>query len=76
MSVRVVLDLLDQFANTSSQLVSQQNVALQVFGNQCSPRSALVARHLARDLRHGRQRVSRAIKICFIFNVEALAVIR
>ena len=58
MSVRMVLELLHQFRNTSSQVVSQQNVAIQVFGSQCSPRSALIARYLARDLRHGRQRVS------------------
>ena len=42
----------------SSELVSQQNVAIQVFGSQCQPRSALIARDLARDLRHGKQRVS------------------
>ena len=42
----------------SSQLVSQKNVAIQVFGSQFSPRSALIARDLARDLRHGKQRVS------------------
>ena len=38
----------------SSELVSQQNVAIQL----CPPRSALIARYLARDLRHGRQRVA------------------
>ena len=57
--MRVVLDLLDQVhEHESSQLVSQQNVAIQVFGSQCQPRSALIARDLARDLRHGKQRVS------------------
>ena len=56
--MRVVLDLLDQFTNTSSELVSQQNVAIQVLECQCPPRSALIARYLARDLRHGRQRVA------------------
>ena len=54
----MVLDLLDQFTNRSSELVSQQNVAIQVFESQCPPRSALIARYLARDLRHGRQRVA------------------
>ena len=33
-------------------------MAIQVFGSQCSPRSALIARDLARDLHHGKQRVS------------------
>ena len=42
----------------SSELVSQHNMAIQVFGSQCSPRSALIARYVARDLRHGRQRVA------------------
>ena len=59
MSVWVVLDLLDHFTNTRVlSFVSQHNMAIQVFGNQCSPRSALIARYLARDLRHGRQRVA------------------
>ena len=31
----------------NSELVSQQNVAFQVFGSQCSPRSAMIARYLA-----------------------------
>ena len=39
----------------SSQLVSQQNVAIQQFGSPCSPRSALIARDL---IRHGLQRVA------------------
>ena len=53
--MRVVLDLLDQFTNTSSQRVSQQNVAIQVLECQCPPRSALIARDL---IRHGLQRVA------------------
>ena len=28
---------------------------IQVFGSPCSPRSALIARYLARDIHHGRQ---------------------
>ena len=39
-------------------LFHNRNVAIQVFGNQCPPRSALIARYLARDLRHGWQRVA------------------
>ena len=39
------------------QLVSQQNVAIRVFWSQCPPRLTLIARDLARDLCHGRQRV-------------------
>ena len=42
----------------SSVLVSQQNVVKLEFGRPCSFRSALIIRYLARDLRHGRQRVS------------------
>ena len=42
----------------SSELVSQQNVAILEFGSPCSPRSALFARDLARDSSHGNQRVS------------------
>ena len=52
----------------NSQLVSQQNVASRVFWSQCQPRLTLIARDLARDLRHG--------MICFIFNVEVLAFMR
>ena len=33
-------------------------MAIQVFGSQCPPCSALIARYLARDLCHGRQRVA------------------
>ena len=52
MSVRVVLDLVDQLhEHESSELVSQQNGAMQVFGSQCQPRSALLDRYLARDLK-------------------------
>ena len=42
----------------SSQLVSQQNVAIRVFWSRCQPRLTLIARDLARDLCHGKQRVS------------------
>ena len=42
----------------SSQVVSQQNVAIRVFWSQCQARWALIARDLERDLRHGKQRVS------------------
>ena len=38
----------------SSQLVSQQNVAIRVFWSRCQPRLTLIAR----DLHHGKQRVS------------------
>ena len=38
----------------SSQLVSQQNVAIRVFWSRCQPRLTLIAR----DLCHGKQRVS------------------
>ena len=59
MSVRVVLDLLDQFPNTRVfSLFHKQNVATQVFGSQCQPRLTLIARDLARALRHGKQRVA------------------
>ena len=37
---------------------SQQKVVTLEFGSPCSPRSALITRYLARDMRHGRQRVA------------------
>ena len=46
-----------QEEHKSSELVSQQNVAIHTFWSQCSPRAVLLAGDLARDLRHGKQRV-------------------
>ena len=51
----------------SYQLVSQQNVAIQVFGGPCSRRSTLIARYLASDLRHGKQQVSPFYRDLFRF---------
>ena len=55
--MRVVLDLLHEFANTEifGLFHSQQNVAIQEFGSPCSFRSALFARDL---IRRGLQRVA------------------
>ena len=58
--MRVVLDLLDQLTNTIvlSLFHNRMWQAIQVFGSQCQPRLTLIARDLARDLCHGKQRVS------------------
>ena len=53
--MRVVLDLLDEsLEHDSYQLVSQQNVAIRVFWSRSQPRLTLSAR----DLHHGKERVS------------------
>ena len=52
-------------------------MANQVFGSQCPPRSALFARDLVRDLRHGKQRVSEFYHVLFhLFHIEVRAVMR
>ena len=45
----------------SSQPVSQQNVAIRVFWSRCQPRLTLIAR----DFRHGKQRVSPLCHVLF-----------
>ena len=62
MSIWVVLDFLKPILEREiSQHASQRNVVTLEFGSQCSPRhlvKGLIARDLARDLRHGKQRDS------------------
>ena len=65
------------YEHESSELVSQHNMAIQVFGNQCSPRVQhwLLVTWLVTCVTADNE-LPRSIMICFVSNVEVCAFMR